>query len=156
MCARKSVRRLEISRSPSAAKARAGLPVPESSKRLKVVLLTWDGLDKKLFIPFVNYRKSRYRKTFRKRLFQKVQMRELQKKYLRQHSVLDWSPTSILSGPCDACLRGSDETRKVHRGMAADEIASPSWQLVGPLVQRRARSLLYLIASNLTSDELDR
>ena len=42
------------------------------------------------------------------------------KKYLRQHSVLDWSPTSILSGPCDACLRGSDETRKVHRGMAAD------------------------------------
>lgn len=41
--------------------------------------------------------------------------------YLRQHSVLDWSPTSILSGPCDACLRGSDETRKVHRGMAADE-----------------------------------
>lgn len=40
--------------------------------------------------------------------------------YLRQHSVLDWSPTSILSGPCDACLRGSDETRKVHRGMAAD------------------------------------
>jgi hypothetical protein len=44
------------------------------------------------------------------------------KKNLRQHSVLDWSPTSILSGPCDACLRGSDETRKVHRGMAADEI----------------------------------
>ena len=43
------------------------------------------------------------------------------KKNLRQHSVLDWSPTSILSGPCDACLRGSDETRKVHRGMAADE-----------------------------------
>ena len=39
---------------------------------------------------------------------------------LRQHSVLDWSPTSILSGPCDACLRGSDETRNVHRGMAAD------------------------------------
>ena len=47
---------------------------------------------------------------------------EMQKKYLRQHSVLDWSPTSILSGPCDACLRGSDETRKVHRGMAADEV----------------------------------
>ena len=44
--------------------------------------------------------------------------------YLRQHSVLDWSPTSILSGPCDACLRGSDETRKVHRGMAADESVS--------------------------------
>ena len=44
------------------------------------------------------------------------------KKNLRQHSVLDWSPTSILSGPCDACLRGSDETRKVHRGMAADNI----------------------------------
>jgi hypothetical protein len=43
------------------------------------------------------------------------------KKNLRQHSVLDWSPTSILSGPCDACLRGSDETRKVHRGMAADK-----------------------------------
>ena len=43
------------------------------------------------------------------------------KKNLRQHSVLDWSPTSILSGPCDACLRGSDETRNVHRGMAADE-----------------------------------
>lgn len=42
------------------------------------------------------------------------------KKNLRQHSVLDWSPTSILSGPCDACLRGSDETRNVHRGMAAD------------------------------------
>jgi hypothetical protein len=45
------------------------------------------------------------------------------KKNLRQHSVLDWSPTSILSGPCDACLRGSDETRNVHRGMAADKIA---------------------------------
>ena len=44
-----------------------------------------------------------------------------QKVNLRQHSVLDWSPTSILSGPCDACLRGSDETRNVHRGMAADE-----------------------------------
>jgi hypothetical protein len=49
-------------------------------------------------------------------------MKRLQKKNLRQHSVLDWSPTSILSGPCDACLRGSDETRKVHRGMAADGI----------------------------------
>jgi hypothetical protein len=50
-------------------------------------------------------------------------MKRLQKKKnLRQHSVLDWSPTSILSGPCDACLRGSDETRKVHRGMAADGI----------------------------------
>ena len=53
--------------------------------------------------------------------YQGVQRAQKQKKNLRQHSVLDWSPTSILSGPCDACLRGSDETRKVHRGMAADE-----------------------------------
>ena len=53
--------------------------------------------------------------------YQGVQRAQKQKKNLRQHSVLDWSPTSILSGPCDACLRGSDETRKVHRGMAADK-----------------------------------
>lgn len=147
MCARKSVRRLEISRSPSAAKARAGLPVPESSKRLKVVLLTWDGLDKKLFIPFVNYRKSRYRKTFRKRLFQKVQMRELQKKYLRQHSVLDWSPTSILSGPCDACLRGSDETRNVHRGMAADERLETAMSLCTSLERSNAGTTALALSS---------
>jgi hypothetical protein len=53
------------------------------------------------------------------------------KKNLRQHSVLDWSPTSILSGPCDACLRGSDETRNVHRGMAADEIHCARCTYVG-------------------------
>jgi hypothetical protein len=52
--------------------------------------------------------------------FWETMERKQKKKNLRQHSVLDWSPTSILSGPCDACLRGSDETRKVHRGMAAD------------------------------------
>jgi hypothetical protein len=53
-----------------------------------------------------------------------------QKFNLRQHSVLDWSPTSILSGPCDACLRGSDETRKVHRGMAADKVPCLAWQYI--------------------------
>lgn len=52
---------------------------------------------------------------------QGIQKNKYQKVYLRQHSVLDWSPTSILSGPCNACLRGSDETRNVHCGMAADE-----------------------------------
>ena len=56
------------------------------------------------------------------------------KMYLRQHSVLDWSPTSILSGPCDACLRGSDETRKVHRGMAADGNLFPFQLYIPPIL----------------------
>jgi hypothetical protein len=66
-----------------------------------------------------------------------------QKKYLRQHSVLDWSPTSILSGPCDACLRGSDETRKVHRGMAADEIQGCDHRYI-PLFQTTSQLLAHI------------
>jgi hypothetical protein len=62
--------------------------------------------------------------------FKELHEKDMQKKNLRQHSVLDWSPTSILSGPCDACLRGSDETRKVHRGMAADEDISYTGEYV--------------------------
>ena len=40
--------------------------------------------------------------------------RRSKKKCLLQRSIFDWLPTSILSGPCDAFLRESDEKRKVH------------------------------------------